>query len=319
MRLILGTFFQVVISFLSLFVLLKYFLPANYYVDLLSHFSVIYLILAILSLVFILAAKNKKWVIPGCFLVIYFSLSLWPYFSDQPELSTGMACTQLGIFQVNLDESTPDPEQFMDALERLQPQLVYLSGVTPDSDQSLKQFKKDYKHVVSRPSRGQAGDLLLSKFPLRNIDKLKSNFVLSVDLMLADDFVLKFFGLSLPTPADISYSQSRDQEVKLVSRWARNSSRPVIVAGELNTTTFAHSYEPLSRFTSLTNASYGRGLVSTWPYSLASGSLTKYLALPLAQTLVHRSLVVTEHKVVDQKLSDHMGLFTKVEIPCDLY
>jgi len=319
MKLVITTFFQVVLGLLTLFVLLKHLLPGNYYLDILSHFSVVYLLLGILSLGFILLVRNKKWILPGLLVVGYFGLSLWPYLSAQPSIYTGLACSSLGIFQVNLDESSPDPKDVELALNSVKPELVYLSGVTPDYDVELESLKNKFDHVVSRPAKGQSGDMLLSKFPVANIDKFKSNFILSADLVLADDFMLKFFGLSLPTPVDLSYSSSRDHEVKQVSRWVRKSPRPVIVAGEFNTTSFAGSYAPLSRFTSLTNASYGRGMVSTWPYSMASGSLTRYLALPLAQTLVHRSLVIADHRALESKLSDHKALFTRVEVPCDLF
>ena len=70
-----------------------------------------------------------------------------------------------------------------------------------------------------------------------------------------------------PTVTDPAQSRQRNHSLNHIGRTIDDRSRPVIVAGDFNTTPWSPHFRDLLAASGLRNAAQGQGWIATWPWA----------------------------------------------------
>jgi endonuclease/exonuclease/phosphatase (EEP) superfamily protein YafD len=100
---------------------------------------------------------------------------------------------------------------------------------------------------------------------------------------------------SSPSPSDPSHTRRRNRELDHIGDIARGTDRPVIVAGDFNTTPWSPYFRDLLAAAGLRNAALGHGYIGTWPTWFRPALIPidhVLLKGPLAATAVRRGPAV---------------------------
>jgi endonuclease/exonuclease/phosphatase (EEP) superfamily protein YafD len=90
----------------------------------------------------------------------------------------------------------------------------------------------------------------------------------------------------------------RNDQLQALGEWAAEQTGPLLIAGDLNTTSWSPAWKRLTEPAGLADTRQGHGPQSTWP------GFSKLFYVPLDHVLV-RDLGVTGRRVLPDIGSDH--------------
>lgn len=350
---VINLFVQIFLGCLILVSLLIMFFPGLPLVNFLSHFLIYYLFASLVVFITSLSLKSFNGSFIGLFLMLCFLYPLRNLLLPAPNISFGEACADLKIMQVNLrslnlnskEKSNQEnlPKELLKINQEISPEILFFSSVSSKQQESLSE---DYPYRIFQPYEDGLGVAILSKIPIADINlPLVNKSIVEVGLKLAGDLSINIlgFGNNIKMPKELLQKEPLKTEKKndysfkidpnrpvlseyevlpsimqMIAKRVRTSQQPYVLIGNLNSTPWSTFYKPIERFTGLKNAGNGKGIMSTWPASIASIPILKYFALPIEQTLVHRSLEVKSHESFKLSKTKNLGLVSHIKVPCDL-
>ena len=110
-----------------------------------------------------------------------------------------------------------------------------------------------------------------------------------------------------PRPPLNSETYQAQQEMFFeIGDFVNNSTKPTIVAGDLNSSSFSYSFDKLINATSLVDTRDGFGLHATWPSSFGNFGIT------LDHFLTTKNMIINDKKVLNDIGSDHLPIYLEI-------
>jgi endonuclease/exonuclease/phosphatase (EEP) superfamily protein YafD len=203
---------------------------------------------------------------------------------------------------MNLNASNGHTEKVLLAIDQYNPDILLLLEVTPHWAEELKPLEKRFPHQMARPQSDCFGILLMSRHPLENrrIANLGGSGFPS---LLADVYVGKqtfsFLGTHPVPPVGAANAALRNRQLLNLEPLVAELRFPVVLMGDLNTTSWSPHFARLEATTQLRNSQKGFGVQPTWP----SGS--RLAKIPIDHLLHSPSIKVLNRMVGPDVGSDH--------------
>ena len=210
-----------------------------------------------------------------CLNIIYLTYQIWPYTllatkqlkqSDKREIER-----EFKLFIANVYQDNRDVRSCLRMIEKHNPDLVLLVEIDSWWKSELdKTLSKKYPEVIARPLENTYGIVLYSRLPLVDgaIKFLIEDDIPSIDtkVKLPNGKLFQLFGLhpKPPVPQETARSTERDAEILLVAKMAKESTIPVIVAGDLNDVAWSYTTELFLKVSRLIDPRRGRGFFNTF-------------------------------------------------------
>lgn len=215
---------------------------------------------------------------------------------------------KLMIFNVFMDNDRC--ADFLQQVHTYEPDVVMVVETNRFWQENLQPLEKIYPYRIPYPLENTYGMLFYSRLPIvhQEINFLVQDDIpsLCVQLELPSRRIIDFYGVHPrpPAPGENDRSTERDVELIQVGKRAKQSKRPVIVAGDLNDVAWSHTTRLFQRLSGLLDPRIGRGMFNTFH--------AKYWLLrwPLDHVFVSYHFKLVEMRRLPNCGSDHFPIFT---------
>lgn len=254
------------------------------------------------------------------------ALALWHgwVWWDVPAAPRATACSTapLSVASFNLSWKNPRPDEAIEGLRRLAPDLLAVSENTRDWVPRLARLQADLPHRSSAPAEKAANPAVYSRFPIVGAETIwpfadeagSSSIVLrraatiySYDVarvLLDGGRRLAVVVVHAPSPESRRARSLRDRYLAQLAATVAKLEGAVILLGDFNTTPWSPAYRKLVAEANLGSASGGR--IATWPVWLPP------LRVPIDHILVRGPVTVLEAKRGPDLGSDHFPVLAKL-------
>ena len=283
--------------------------------DLFSHFRVQYVAVALALTIAALAVRAYRSVAVLAIVALVHGLAIKDLWLGGTA-SAAPGGTALRVVSLNVFAYNPTPEKVLEFVRAANADLVVLVDARLDPWQPvLSALRTLYPHQAPRDP-GPRRVILFSRHPIVEEQVVRPpgglRPYLVAEVALGDETVV-IAGVHpfAPSPTGPDGTHRRNRQLDHIAATLGQAQRPVIVAGDFNTTPWSPYFQDLLATAGLRNAAEGRGYIATWPtffWPLQIPIDHVLLKGPLAVTSVHRGPDVgSDHYpiIADLRLSDH--------------
>lgn len=210
---------------------------------------------------------------------------------------------RLTIAHLNLQARATEPDELIAAAAHLELGDVFvLLEPTRGWNKLLVGKMGDYEVVQLG---GRADALLLTRVPLRDVDKPSEPGLPPIAVSFTIDAPggpIAVLGVDASSPGTPLEGHRRDQQLDAVARWRAARTGRVVLLGDWNVTPWSAAYRQLVERTDLRSAEAGFGVLPTW------SNLLGPLGVPIDHQLHTGDLVATDVRVGPAFGSSHRSL-----------
>ena len=239
--------------------------------DLFTHFRVQYFVIAVIFAMTALIVRAYPSAAVFAAIALGHGLvikNLWLGDSDSRPDGSGMP---LRVITANVWNPNRTPEKVLDFVRRQEGDIVILIDAEREYwHPVLAEVAALYPHRAPE-TWSQGGPIILfSRFPVLRHEKIHpprgQRPYLEVDIAV-DERTITVLGVhpASPTVTDPDESHQRNHSLNHIGRNIEDRIRPLIVAGDFNTTPWSPHFRDLIAASGLRNAAEGHGLIATWP------------------------------------------------------
>lgn len=298
--------------------LLAYAAARYWWADLLVHFRMHYLLLALLLLAFGLWWRRRSWQIAallGLLLNAPMALqggaaALLPRAQAQPVARTAGQPVRIASLNL-LWRNTRHAEALAWARGTNADVLVFVE-VDPRWRRALQALSREYPHAQALQSAGHSGTLLLSRWPLLAAAPLDAGTPGTPELVVdvaTPAGPLRVIAVHATWPLGPAVSAARAREFEAIATVAVAAAVPVVAIGDFNVTPASPHFGALLERGRLRDAAAGRGWQPTWPSPLP------WLGLRIDHALVSPQIAVNSYARGRVQGSDHRPIVVDLRVP----
>jgi endonuclease/exonuclease/phosphatase (EEP) superfamily protein YafD len=187
-------------------------------------------------------------------------------------------------------------------IDELQPDVIGLIEVNSEWLRKLDYLRSAYAFHFEVPDETSFGLALYSKLPLSNarILNLGESGTSAIEAtMETPDGEIKLILAHPMSPLDAVHVQRRNAQLRALGRYVSEQNRPVVLAGDLNSTMWNRHYREFAEVGSLHNARARHGVGPTWP-------AVPLLGVPIDHVLATAPVQFRNFRVLDDVGSDHL-------------
>lgn len=255
----------------------------------------------IAAVALIICALQAKWIYP------------YTWFAKKEVLTAPKSSDHsIRILSANVLMSNRHSEQLINLVDKYQPDLL----ITLESDSwwqdKLSVLKKHYPHQVQCPKDNRYGMHVFSKFNILDaqICALIEDDIPSIHILFENHQGLKMQGHFIhpapPSPTEEDSSRPRDSELIMVAKALKGSTRPTIVAGDLNDVAWSRSTRLFMQISGFLDPRKGRGFFNTFHANYF------FMRWPLDHLFHSKGFSVKRIKRLAKYGSDHFALLTEL-------
>lgn len=277
--------------------------------ELATHFVLQYAIALLIP--FTLAIwLRRKWAAMTCLIaLVYLGWQLAPLY--WPIGNSGKHGDPVRFLIANVHTGNQDYQELIDLVEVEHPDVIVLMEVDRSWLEALTPLEVEYSQMVLRPRSDNFGMAVYSKINLEDVQTIilaDSEVPTITGRIAVGDGSLAMIATHPLPPISAEYARTRNGHLQELADLVRDTAGPIIVMGDLNTTSWSPQFADLQEKTDLYDSRQGFGVQGTWPlpYSL--------LSIPLDHALVSRELTVLDRRVGSAIGSDHLPIIVDVAI-----
>ncbi len=220
----------------------------------------------------------------------------------------------LRLAAANVRRSNPTPAAAVEWLRRADADLVLLvEARTGKWPQALADIGNLYPYRAPDGWRAGAPVILFSRYPIlayRTVTQPldRRPYLLAKVGLTARQVAVAGVHPPSPSPGDAVDSRRRNLELDHIARTIEDAQRPLLVAGDFNTTPWSPHFRDLMQATDLRLAAAGQGYIATWPRSLWPARI------PIDHVLVRGAVAVTDFSRGPAIGSDHFPVVVDLRI-----
>ena len=275
--------------------------------DLFSHFRLQYLV--VFSALTGWYLIRREWLKSGLAttgLIVNLAV-VWPHWGGEAAPPPTADRTSVRLLWWNVHSQNRNYAAFYELIRQESPDVIALAEITPRWEQELEPLKRDYPHVLIRAREDNFGMALYSRLPLRAAAVVYHD-VEGVPMIRADivrdEFSFRLFAVHAVPPSSAAWTRERDEQLAWLAGRIAEYGKPVVVAGDLNTTPWNYAFSRLLDGSRLRDRS--GGLQLTWPASFPP------LYLPLDYCLTTPEIQVGSERTGPGSGSDHRPLLVEL-------
>lgn len=272
------------------------FIGSNWVFDLFSHFQYQYCILAILIIIYF--GSNKKWI--ACvFALICFGLNAKDIVPLYSKINTESGQRTIKLTSINLLSSNGEFSKVHRYIKHQDPDILILQELNElwliALDTSLQTF--EFQHSI--PRRDNFGIGIYSKLPINDVKEVVLNeySLPSIFVKLKGDNVFQLLATHPLPPVGKEQFEARNDQFAKITQLAKDQNKyPLVVIGDLNSSSFSRYFKKLVRESNLKDSRNGFGVQPTWPSNLS-----------IVRTTLDHCLISKEFEVHNRKVGTHLG------------
>jgi endonuclease/exonuclease/phosphatase (EEP) superfamily protein YafD len=267
--------------------------------ELLTHFQLQYFLVLVAAAVILLLVKKKKTAaVFGLFSIANLAM-ITPLYLGGPS-EKGPPC--LRALMINVNRSNHEHDKVLEFVKSADPDLMIILEVNNRWMNELAGLAKEYPHHRTRVREDCYGMAFFSRVPMISAEFMKSTefglpYIFSELELGGEHFIV--FGIHTLPPRSREYAFNRNQQMEEVSRIIASQKRPVLLLGDLNTTSWSPYFRDFIRATGLRDGRRGFGLQNTWP------SFLPWFGIAIDHCLHSDGIGITNHEVGPNIGSDH--------------
>ena len=269
--------------------------------DLFAHFRVQYLLgLTLLSLLLLWTGRRKTAAVFLCFAAVNLAFLLPLYLDRQSKSVQDGSGFRLMLLNVNREDG--DPQRVSRVVREAAPDILVLEEISRQWRTDLAGLSASFPYTVLRPREDNFGIGLFSTFPLVEhsiISPGEAGLPGILAVVRIEQRDVRLLATHPMPPLGPELSRLRNDQLEQLPRYV-DSSLPVILLGDLNTSPWSPHFRRLLERTGLRNSMQGFGVQATWPSS------NPFLRIPLDHVLHSDHLVLRNRKVGPDAGSDHL-------------
>ncbi len=303
-------FLFVILCSIAIFTLLPTLFPNTWWVDLMTHFRVQYLIILNLTLVLFAVFHRKKMpLIILVFLIIWNAKYVVPLYSSSAKISNNSK-EILSILSINLLSSNTNAQEVHALIKEKDPDILVFMELTPRWDNDLNSIYQLYPYKSSEVRRDNFGIAMLSKIKMESsVTYFEENIKPSIigNLLYSNEPLTIVATHPVPPISSETFKLRNAQLEDLASRRSSFSENFILI-GDLNTSSFSSHFKGLLLQSDLKDSRNGFGLGTTWPANFYP------LRTTLDHCLVSKGLDVIAQSPLRDIGSDHLPIYLEIGI-----
>ena len=273
----------------------------HYLLELGSHFVPFYAAGAWAAFAILIALDDKRVaVVAACALVLSGAAIISCYIPREATQNNG---APIRVMVSNVLTSNKNFDEFIDLVRKESPDVVALLEINKEWVQALGKLDATYPNKLLYPQSDNFGMGILSRGPMRRVEKIDLLGVpaLYARLALSNRMIDLLVVHTLP-PVNAANAALRNKQLEMIPQIGEEKGGLHIVVGDLNTTMWSPHFRALLKLSGLKDARMGFGIQPTWPAGLAP------FMIPIDQCLFQIPLAVKDVRKTSFFGSDHLSL-----------
>ncbi|WP_034918514.1 endonuclease/exonuclease/phosphatase family protein [Gillisia sp. CAL575] len=297
---------------ISIFTILPTLFPNIWWIDLMSHFRVQYLVVLIFVLILFILIGFRRVVVPVIILIFLFiwnAVYILPLYIS-PENVSENSEYELKILSINLLSSNTDTTKVLALIKEKDPDVLVLMELTPHWERKLNGVFQSYPFYKAEPRSDNFGIALFSKIEMSSSIVYFENSPkpsIKADLILGDR-PLSILATHPVPPIGSEMFNSRNKQLQDIAKKRADFSGNFILIGDLNTSSFSSHFKDLLANANLVDSRNGFGIATTWPADFYP------LRTTLDHCLIGGELYVLERETGKNIGSDHLPIYIEIGI-----
>lgn len=304
--------FRLFVIFMSMPTMLGWLARRHWGFDLATHFVVQSAVLMAVFLVLALALREWRIAILAS-VVLATNLARIAPLSMAADEPTGTG-RRIRVLSANVHTGNRNAAPFLELIRREDPDLILAMEVDSRWLRELSALKAEYPYFREHGRPDNFGIALYSKIPFDSLDELEladSEVPTLLARVTVDGRSLVFIGTHPLPPISRDYAGFRNRQLaalgELAAREALKGS--VVIAGDLNTTSWSPLFGDLLETSGLRDSRQGRGIQASWP------TINPFIRIPIDHVLVSPDIAIHDRRLGDPIGSDHRPVLIDFSTP----
>ena len=284
----------------------------HWLLDLASHFRWYYFVLAALWLAGICWQKRR---VAQCCLgliLVWNGGLMLPYYLPVSQPPISATATTVSLISLNVHTANPDKAAVVKYLRDRQPDLIVVMEVDDNWVFALQELNELYPHRFFQPRPDNFGIGLLSKWPLaepRFVEFANTELPNVVTKVRRDGKEFLVVATHPLPPIGASRTRERNDQLREVADFVRQSPLPCIVAGDFNATPWSFAFRDFAARSGLRDSALGLGVQGSW------NARTWLIRIPIDHVFVPPNAAVVRRVIGPNVGSDHFPVEATIALP----
>jgi endonuclease/exonuclease/phosphatase (EEP) superfamily protein YafD len=274
--------------------------------DLLSHFPGHLAVVALATtMTFAVAGRIRASVLPA--VVAAWSVAAFvPFYTGAPTLASPSNPRVIRVVALNVAVHNRHAQRVIRFIRAANPDVVVVIELNDFWIRALEELTGDFPFRRFDPRSGHLGVGLMSRLPLTVLDGNPAGLHALVARLGTPH--LTIVGTHTHPPFTPSQLARRNQQFAEIATFVRRQREPVVVVGDLNSSSWSAAFGDLLRDAGLRDTRLGRGVQPTWPAWLPMPQV------PIDHALVSAGVHVHGRFVGGRVGSDHLPVVVDVSV-----
>ncbi|MCC7419867.1 MAG: endonuclease/exonuclease/phosphatase family protein [Planctomycetaceae bacterium] len=270
--------------------------------DLATHFVVQSAVLMAVFLAISLVLRDWRMALLAAVVLVINAARIVPLYlpADEPS-STGQ---RIRLLSANVHTGNRNAAPFLELVQREDPDIILVMEVDARWIRELSLLRDRYPHFHEHGRPDNFGIALYSKIPLDGLDEIEvadSEVPTLLARLKLDGRSMTLIGTHPLPPISRDYTGLRNRQLAALGELAAREAThgPVVLAGDLNTTSWSPIFADLLKASGLRDSRLGRGLQASWP------TTSPLILIPIDHVLISPDLAIHDRRLGDPIGSDH--------------
>src|SRR5579872_6581442 len=235
--------------------------------ELFCHFSVQYFWGFVITAGLLAGMKNYKLAIyPAVFGLLHLGF-IAPLYVGGKVHASSVQTVKLRVMSLNVQSSNREHRMLCEYVRRATPDVVLFFEVNDAWDEHLVQLRDEYPYSKTSPEKGTFGLAIYSRVPLWDVkfESLDDGNHAVIAQIGVDSTPLTLIGAHPYPPLSGGMAASRQRQFVRLGELLAAKSGPIVLAGDLNVTSWSPLFTDLVAKTGLRDSRRGFGVMSSWP------------------------------------------------------
>lgn len=291
--------------------------------ELLSHFQMQYLIISLCFYGLLLFIRKKYFILIALLCLAINLREVLPWYFYFPQSAIGNdEVPQVRVLIANIySAQNSNYTEAIALLRREQPDIAVFVEMNQAWVKQLEAVRDILPHSFAVANPSVSGVAIYSRIPIKKPSV--RFFVQETHPSLIGEFAINgqritLIATHLRTPIVREKFAARNQQLEEILQYIPLLERPVVVAGDLNTTMWSPYFRQFTSVSGLQDTRRGFGIEPTWPTHIFSFAIPDRLRLlfsiPIDHCLVSPEIQVLQTRAGSDIGSDHLPLITDLAI-----